>query len=215
VPAGRVLELACGDGPLLQQLGPRAVGLDISLVDLQLTNGSVVQARAQALPFAKGSFDSATCHLAFMLFDEIETVVAELARVLRPGAPFIALVGGGPTAIGGSSREARDVYHAYSDALSHAHAADPQLPRVALGDRRASSEAGWRELFREWSGVDTISFERWPIDFSGSFDEVWPLLAGTYNHPADDAAIRDAVRAEFPGERVPCTFVTFLATVRR
>jgi SAM-dependent methyltransferase len=138
-----------------------------------------------------------------MLFDEIEIAVAELGRVLRPGAPFIALVGGGPTA------EGRDAYHAYGEQRAKAGG------RLQLGDRRASSEAGWRELFAAWSGVDDIAFERWSIDFSGSFDDVWQLLAATYGHPADDAAIRDALRAEFPGERVPCTFVTFLATVRR
>jgi len=157
-----------------------------------------VQARAQQLPFADQSFDAATCHLAFMLFDDIATVVAELARVLKPGAPFIALVGGGPTA------EGRDAYHAYAERVASSR---------SFGDRRASSEAGWRELFREWTG--DIRFERWPIDFSGRLDQVWELLSATYAHPADDAAIREALRAEFSGERVPCTFVTFLATVRR
>jgi hypothetical protein len=118
--------------------------------------------------------------------------------VLEPGAPFIALVGGGPTA------EGRDAFHAYAERVARSR---------AFGDRRANSEAGWRELFRGWSG--DISFERWPIDLSGSFDEVWELLSATYAHPDDDAAIRDALRAEFSGERVPCTFVTFCATVRR
>lgn len=202
VPPGRVLDLACGDGPLLRLLGPRAVGVDISLVDLELA-GAGVQARAQELPFADASFDAVTCHLAFMLFDDIERVVSELARVLKPGAPFIALVGGGPSA------EGRDAYHAYAEQLARVRAARPP----AMGDRRASSEAGWRELFREWRGE--ITFERWPIDLSGSFDEVWQLLSATYAHPSDDAAIRSALRAEFSGERVPCTFVTFLATVRR
>lgn len=219
VPPGRVLDLACGDGPLLRLLGPRATGIDISLDELMNENSFIqsdvrrpttssdsmnvdsfnrVQARAQALPFADQAFDAATCHLAFMLFDEIEQVVAELARVLKPGAPFIALLGGGPTA------EGRDAYHAYAERLPY---------RCSLGDRRASSEGGWRELFAGWSG--DIAFERWPIDFSGTFAEVWELLAATYAHPPDDAAIREGVRAEFPGDRVPCTFVTFLATVRR
>ena len=202
VPAGRVLDLACGDGPLVKRV-PGAIGVDISMVDLQLALAPVVRARAQELPFADRSFDAATCHLAFMLFDEIETVVAELARVLKPGAPFIALVGGGPTA------EGRDAYHVYAQLLAG------RAERPILGDRRASSEAGWRELFRTWSGCAAITFERWPIDLGGSFDEVWAVLAATYGHPADDAAIREALRAEFPGARVPCTFVTFCATVTR
>lgn len=196
VPPGRVLDLACGDGPLLTLLGD-AVGVDVSLADLQRA-GQGVQARAQQLPFADRSFDAATCHLAFMLFDDIERVVAELARVLKPGAPFIALVGGGPTA------EGHDAFHAYAELVKRSR---------SFGDRRASSEAGWRELFRDWSG--DITFERWPIDLSGTFDNVWAFLAASYAHPADDVAIREALRAEFPGERVPCTAVTFCATVRR
>ncbi|HUS30610.1 MAG TPA: hypothetical protein VMZ53_19005, partial [Kofleriaceae bacterium] len=60
-----------------------------------------------------------------------------------------------------------------------------------------------------------IAFERWPIDLGGSFDDVWQFLAASYGHPDDDRAIREALRAEFSGEHVPCTAVTFLATVRR
>ena len=198
VPPGRVLDLACGDGPLLRLLGDRAIGVDVSFEEAAAAGA--IQARAQALPFADRVFDAATCHLAFMLFDEIEEVVAELARVLRPGAPFIALLGGGPTA------EGRDAFHAY---------VERRASRVSLGDRRASSEAGWRELFGGWGGADELAFERWPVDLGGSFDDVWRFLSASYGHPADDAALRDAVRAEFAGDRVSCTAVTFLATVRR
>lgn len=204
VPPGRVLDLACGDGPLLRLLGSRATGVDIAIDELLNIDSEIrssrVQARAQELPFADQTYDAATCHLAFMLMDDIETVVAELARVLKPNASFIALLGGGPTADG------RDAYHAYAERLS---------TRLSLGDRRASSEAGWRELFAKWSGAADITFERWPVDLGGSFDDVWAVLSATYAHPTDDTAIRDAVRAEFPGDHVPCTFVTFLATVRR
>jgi SAM-dependent methyltransferase len=202
VPSGRVLDLACGDGLLLRQLAGRAVGVDLSLEELLAGEPASVrvQARAQALPFADRTFDAATCHLAFMLFDDVATAVDELARVLRPGAPFLALVGGGPTA------EGRDAFHAYVERLPR---------RMSLGDRRASSETGWRELFTAWSGAAEITFERWPVDLSGSFDDVWQLLSATYGHPPDDKSIHKALRAEFPGDRVPCTMVTFLATVRR
>jgi len=199
VPAGRVLDLACGDGPLLRLL-PDAVGVDFSAGELALAPaGRVVQARAQTLPFADRSFDAATCHLAFMLFDDIERVVAELARVLRPGAPFIALLGGGPTA------EGRDAYHAFAERLTR---------RMSLGDRRASSEAGWRELFAGWRGAESVAFERWPVDLGGTFADVWSVLSATYSLGADEVdRVREGVRAEFTVERVPCTFVTYLAAV--
>jgi SAM-dependent methyltransferase len=204
VPKGRVLELACGDGALLEQLGPRAVGVDLSRGELDRARArdtstctiDVVQARAQSLPFRDGAFDAATCHLAFMLFDNIEQVVAELARVLRPNAPFIALLGGGPSA------EGDDAFHHFAR----------MIPRgQGFGDRRASTEAGWRELFGGWRD---ISFERWPIDLGGNFDEVWTFLAASYQL-RDGERIRSELRAAFPGARVPCTVVTYCATATR
>lgn len=202
VPGGRVLDLACGDGALLERLGPRAIGVDISHGELARARArspalQVVQARAQALPFRDASFDAATCHLAFMLFDDIEHVVAELARVLRPGAPFLALLGGGPTADGA------DAFHRFLDLMPHTE--------LRFGDRRASSEAGWAELFAGWRD---LQFERWPLDLGGSFSDVWGFLASSYQL-RDAERVRDQLRAEFPGERVPCTVVTFFATVTR
>jgi SAM-dependent methyltransferase len=212
VPRGRVLDLACGDGTLLRLLGARAIGIDLSRAESnraeRAAGTSVVQARAQALPFADASFDAATCHLAFMLFDDIEHVVAELARVLGPGAPFIALLGGGPTADG------NDAFHQFAALLSRSKAAGPVAdPMSSRGDRRANSEVGWRELFRGWSEP---TFERWPLDLGGTFDDVWTFLAASYQLRASDAArIREALRAAYPDEHVPCTAVTYCATVTR
>ncbi len=92
VPPGRVLDLACGDGALLELLGPRAIGIDLSRGELAQarerprdldrarardtwtctsTPYDVIQARAQALPFRDHAFDAATCHLAFLLFGDL------------------------------------------------------------------------------------------------------------------------------------------------
>lgn len=201
VPAGgRTLDLACGDGTLLGRLGPRAIGVDVSREELSLADGAVVQGRAQALPFRSRAFSAATCHLAFMLFDDLDAVVAELTRVLAPDAPFLALLGGGPTADGD------DAFHAFARLL----------PRGgAFGDPRASTEAGWRQLFR--AGWRDIAFERWELDLSGTFDEVWAFLGSSYQLATDAAPehIERALRAAFPGDRVPCRVATYLATVVR
>ncbi len=178
---GEVLDLACGDRRV-----PGATGIDLSLVD-----GPDVCGRAQDLPFADETFDTVACHLAFMLFDDIELVASEILRVLRPGGQFIALLGGGPTADGD------DAFHAFARLVPRGQ---------SFGDKRASTEAGWRELFgRE------PTFERRPIDLSGTFDEVWSFLSASYQ--AVD--VRDQLRAQFPGERVPLTVVTYLATITR
>jgi SAM-dependent methyltransferase len=191
---GRVLDLACGDSYLASLTG--AIGLDLAPARLA-PSVPLVAARAQQLPFCDRAFAAATCHLAFMLFDDIEQVVAELGRVLAPGAPFFALVGGGPTA-GGA-----DAFHAFAE----------HVPRGrAFGDPRARSEAGWCELFA--GGWGDITFERWELDLSGTFDEVWAFLGASYQLEDAEAA-RAALRARFPGEHVPCAVATYLARVVR
>jgi SAM-dependent methyltransferase len=216
VPAGRVLDLACGDGALLELFGPHAIGLDLSRGELARARARVtststisahlVQARAQQLPFRDATFDAATCHLAFMLFDDIDSVVAELARVLKPGAPFIALLGGGPSADGD------DAFDRFVELQSMSITARPTADAMTgRGDRRASTEAGWHELFAGWRD---ITFERWPLDLGGSFDEVWTFLSSSYQL-RDGDRIRDQLRAEFSGDHVPCIAATYCATVRR
>jgi SAM-dependent methyltransferase len=186
VQGKRVLDLACGDHSM-----PGAIGLD-----LVRERGIAVQGRAQALPFQDGAFDAVVCHLAFMLFDDIEQVVGELGRVLAPGGTFHALLGGGPTADGD------DAFHAFA-AL---------LPRgQALGDPRAKTEAGWRALFSDWRD---LRFERWPVNLSGSFDDVWRFLGASYQL-RDAERVRAALRARFPYDPVPCTIATYYARVTR
>ena len=194
--AGRILDLACGDAHLTRVLGAinsasLAIGIDISPEP-----GPAVRARAQQLPFGDGAFHAVACHLGFILFDEIESVVGELARVLAPGGTFIALLGGGPTADGA------DALHAFASLLGKGR---------AFGDPRSKSEAGWRALFAGWSEP---VFERWVVDLSGSFDEVWAFLGASYSLEDHDRA-RDTLRSQFPGDHVPCTMVAYLATVTR
>lgn len=190
----RVLDLGCGDGYLLGKLGPRAIG-----VDLAPTGGRAVAGRAQALPFADRSFDACVCHLAFMLFDDLSGVVGELRRVVMPGGTFAAVLGGGPTAVAHDD----DAFHRFLAIAA------PRGPR--LGDRRASTEAGWAELF---GGAPR--FERIEVDRSGPFADVWRFLGASYQLAADDAPrVRDQLAAHYGSRaRVPCRVVLWLATIR-
>jgi SAM-dependent methyltransferase len=131
--------------------------------------------------------------LAFVLFEEVERVVAEIQRVLAPGGSFIAVVGGGPTATGD------DAFHRFLDL------AKPMGPR--LGDPRASSETGWRTLFAGWH----VDFERWEVDLSGPFDEVYAFLSSGYQSHRD---VRSELRTAY-GETAPCRAVLWCATARR
>lgn len=177
---------------------PGAIGIDLTHAELQRAGGTVACARAEALPFAAGSFDAITCHLAFMLFPDLTAVVREIHRVLAPGGRFLALLGGGPTADGD------DAFHRFLSLLG-----PRTIPR--LGDARARSEAGWRELFAGWT-VDP--FERWSLDLGGTFDEVWQFLGASYEaRPEHEAVLRAATHA-FSG-RIPCTAIAYFGSACR
>lgn len=209
---GRVLDLACGDAPM-----PGAIGLDLSAEELRHAPGpcpgvdepmrarprNLVRGRAQALPFAAGSFDTVLCHLAFMLFDELDLVVAELDRVLVSDGRFVAMLGGGPTARGD------DAFHRFLAIL-------PQHVRSGTrhGDPRARSEAGWRTLFPDWS----IAFERVELVLDGTFDDIWRFLGASYEvAETDGEAIRHALHAACAdlGDPIPCRVVTWLASAQK
>jgi ubiquinone/menaquinone biosynthesis C-methylase UbiE len=95
-----ILDLACGAGGFLRDLGktfPRAnlMGADLSLPYLleasrRAARPTMAQARAERLPFADGSLDAVSC---IYLFHELPprfrpVVAAEIARVLKPGGLF-------------------------------------------------------------------------------------------------------------------------------
>lgn len=76
------------------------VGIDLSERELarartrpELADADLRLGRAQRLPFAEDSFDAVVSHMALMLVSEVDQVVAEAARVLRPGGRFAVVVG--------------------------------------------------------------------------------------------------------------------------
>jgi ubiquinone/menaquinone biosynthesis C-methylase UbiE len=97
----RVLDLGCGTAQLtddLRRSWPDAtvVGLDISaemLAAAQRRLGAstieFVRANSAALPFADGSFDLVTSSLSYHWYPDAGRVLAQLARVIRPGGRFV------------------------------------------------------------------------------------------------------------------------------
>jgi SAM-dependent methyltransferase len=91
VEAGRVLDLGCGTGRTLPLFGRgvRAVGLDPcheSLLKARRRAPGVplVRARAEALPFRGGVFDTVVSGLVFCSVEHVPRGLAEVRRVLRP-----------------------------------------------------------------------------------------------------------------------------------
>jgi SAM-dependent methyltransferase len=114
LPAGaRVLDAACGTGrhaATLAAAGHEVVGVDASEAMLavaaaKLPGADLRLGRLDDLPLDDGEVDAVVCSLALTHVAELEPVLAELARVLRPGGtailsdlyPVTVLLGGTAT----------------------------------------------------------------------------------------------------------------------
>jgi SAM-dependent methyltransferase len=124
---GALLDLGCGTGvfiPVATELGWSVVGVDISAGQLRIARERVgdhamelVQADATRLPFGDASFDAVLTALTSTDVEPWEGLVAETARVLRPGGTFVhiglhpcfvgphAVTGGGVLTLGEGYRE--------------------------------------------------------------------------------------------------------------
>ncbi|GAB3839962.1 class I SAM-dependent methyltransferase [Kribbella italica] len=91
--ARRVLDLACGNGPVARELyGRWVVGVDSNAIQLDGAPGPKVQADALHLPFANEAFDVVTCSMGLMVLQPLPDVLAEAARVLRRGGVLAATI---------------------------------------------------------------------------------------------------------------------------
>ncbi|AXB43651.1 class I SAM-dependent methyltransferase [Amycolatopsis albispora] len=101
----RVLEVGCGSAPCARWLaaqGAHPVALDLSAGMLRHAREAagrtgihvpLVQANAEFLPLADGSFDAACSAFGALPFvSSVDAVFAEVHRVLRPGAPWVFAV---------------------------------------------------------------------------------------------------------------------------
>jgi ubiquinone/menaquinone biosynthesis C-methylase UbiE len=167
-----VLDLACGDGYLIE-LCLRQLGEEMTIIGVDMAEGELDAARqrlsasnaqlcvglAQSLPLPAASVDVALCHLAFMLMVPVEPVVQELARVLRAGGIFSAVVGSTltPTPSGAGGHELdtqRALWRQIGVTLRQFWQEEyPQLQTDGrAGDSRAMTLDGWKELFRPENG---------------------------------------------------------------
>jgi demethylmenaquinone methyltransferase/2-methoxy-6-polyprenyl-1,4-benzoquinol methylase len=171
VPAGpedTVLDVACGTAAvtleLVRQKGCAVVGVDQSpemldearrrlLLVAETRRVQLVEASATELPFEDETFDGLTAAYLLRYLDDLPAGLAELGRVLRPGATAALLDFGVPP--GPLPRSAWNLW------------VDAGLP--VLG--RAISP-GWHEVGRFLGGSIRDFDERWPVPrLLGAFRE--------------------------------------------
>lgn len=176
-----MLDLACGDGHLLGLLAETLtahtlIGVDLSRGELDAARARLGQratlcrAKAQHLPFAAGSVDVVTCHLALMLMDEADAVCAELRRVLRPGGTLAGVVG------------ARPPPSPALDAFVQLYRADSQRTEFAgmrFGDRRFRSKNGITDLLA--AGFEVPQFETLTSTRECTPAQLWAWFGDTYD----------------------------------
>jgi ubiquinone/menaquinone biosynthesis C-methylase UbiE len=94
---GSLLDVGCGTGAYaaaLAALGWEYTGIDASedmLRRARTKGATVIRADATSLPFEDASFDAAVSVCTNTDLDDLAAAVREVARVLRPGAPFACL----------------------------------------------------------------------------------------------------------------------------
>ncbi len=106
VPAAarRLLDVACGTGIVTRRLATARPGLGVTGADLTHAMarmaavrlpGAIVLADSRQLPFPDGAFDAVSSVWLLHLLDapgDVRAVVAECARVLRPGGVYVTTV---------------------------------------------------------------------------------------------------------------------------
>ncbi|MBA3244026.1 MAG: class I SAM-dependent methyltransferase [Actinobacteria bacterium] len=106
---GALVDVGCGGGShavAFTELGWSVTGIDNSEDQLRLARARGVDVRtgsAEALPLEDASFDAAVSMWTHTDVDDFSAQAGEIARVLRPGAPFVYL-GAHPCFVGPHSR---------------------------------------------------------------------------------------------------------------
>jgi len=159
IPAGLVIDVACGTGRWVERTG--GIGVDLSLEMLKRRPARVAQADALHLPFADEIADVVLCVLALGYISPPEQAIAEMRRITRPGGTIIGADLHPQAIAAGWTRSFRDsgvVYEIENQPFRPEGAADLYFdePERAIYER-----AGKLELFEQVRSIPAVWMKRW------------------------------------------------------
>lgn len=199
--ARTVLELGCGNGPLLERLLARrgierVIGVDACASDLELARVRCIDPRLLLLnergdtfSVERASIDAVVSHHAFYLMRPPEVVVARIAHALRPGGVFANVT---------TSMEPEK--HPRVVAMMEAFRAltAPEVPHfTGWGDRRVFSRAGLTELLCEEPGgfAEPLEISEHTLEIREAADVLADrLIAFFYSAHLQSPETRDELR---------------------
>lgn len=176
-PTDRVLEVACGPGIVADVIAPLvselvctdATPAMIALARERLeksgqANVTFQEALAEELPFGAAEFDAIVTRLAFHHFADIQAVLAEFRRVLRPHGRLIVA-----DIISSPNREEADLHNALEQLRdpTHVHMFSKAelLTALQIGGFKSKTEESWKQArnFSEWAGIVAVPERTGPI----------------------------------------------------
>lgn len=177
----RILDLACGDGFLVEQLRLRGFtdieGLDSSAEELSAARSrlgpkpALHRADARNTGLGTASFDAIVCHMALMLITPVGVVLQEIARVGRPNATMLAVI----------NRPLRDA--AFDELRRHIIEVTRMsgLERLRLGDPRMMRRDDLHELLAGPFDPSRSKVEDFAVRIHGPPELLWSKLRMTYD----------------------------------
>ena len=182
----RVLDLACGSGPLLKILFDRNKNLNLKGIDMcpeelalaktRLINSKVnlIESKAQNLTAINdNSINIVLCHWALTLMDPIAPVLDEVRRVLTSGGQFAALVDGPMNAAPGYT-EVHDLIYSYVQEEI------PSYGEIDLGDPRIRGSESLSNLANKAFPEANVTIETNVVSMEGPVTQVAEIVSGFF-----------------------------------
>ena len=182
----RVLDLACGSGPLLKILFDRNKNLNLKGVDMcpeelalaktRLINSGTdfFVSKAQNLSaISDNSIDIVLCHWALTLMDPIAPVLDEVRRVLTSEGQFAALVDGPMNAASGYA-DVHDLIYSYVQEEI------PSYGEIDLGDPRIRGTESLSNLAHKAFPQANVTIETNVVSMEGPVTKVAEIASGFF-----------------------------------